>query len=53
MIKNKRSRKPRTLELKSETIVRLTETMLSNVVGGVAQKNSVHLSMCDAPCESW
>ena len=50
MNKPKTSSKPRTLELKKETVVRLTEAMLETVVGGKKDGNSGHLSMCDSKC---
>ncbi|HET7502117.1 MAG TPA: hypothetical protein VFK02_13965 [Kofleriaceae bacterium] len=50
MNRNKRNRKPRSLELKKETVTVLGEAALGRVVGGMTEYtdgNSVHLSMCD------
>ena len=54
MNRNKRNRKPRSLELKKETITLLGEAVLGQVAGGNAQGpgNSEHLSMCDSPCQT-
>jgi hypothetical protein len=50
MNRRKRSTKPRTLEIKKETVIVLTDEMLGNVDGGRKQGNSIQLSVCDKVC---
>jgi len=44
---SKKSHKPRTLELKTETVVHLTDELLKHVVGG---NNSTRPSHCVTLC---
>ena len=49
MIKNKKDTKPQVLELKKETVIHLSRSLLKNVIGGDLD-NSMHPSQCVTFC---